>query len=574
MSLVGRAWPATVILIVIAVRFAEPIQDGDLFWHLAYARQMLEHGTLRLDHAAFSWMPATSDMLYNAWLAELGLDGLYTWLGLGGLFALRYVVLAAVAALAWRQARRLGVGRSALVPVVVLTLVLGSYAGSIVKPELFSLLATNLLAFVLFRVKRAPDETAAVRLAWTIPLLLLVWVNSHGAFVLAAPVLAAALVGETLNLRLSPGLALTPHVHRHLVAASVAAAATVVVNPYGLAYPRQLFADYVLGARPRPDAAWNVAHVGFGGRIGSALHPEELLVLMVVVLVGLGAARATRGPRGARVDWMLVLVNAATIPFFFLWGRTTYFWPAVFAPSALVLLADVRALGAARPAWTRAPQLREVAAAVLVYLAAVACWGAWARPFPQSWLGFGIGYVNPVVEAEYVARHGLGPRLYNVGDAGGYLLWRLGPAVQVMADSRSFPFLSWFDEHYAFIHGRDFDGFLARHPADVAVIDLDKPALLGRFLASPQWKVVFYGPTSAVLLPRDREVPPPDPELAARFEHMRNAATALRVLDLATRLDDAPTARVVLSQLESTLWHQLRSSDRDRVRTARTRWTP
>ena len=99
---------AAVILFVVAVRFAEPIQDGDLFWHLAYARQMLERGTLQLDHTAFSWMPATTDMIYVAWLAELALYALWERLGAWSLFALRYLVVATVAGLAWAQARRLG----------------------------------------------------------------------------------------------------------------------------------------------------------------------------------------------------------------------------------------------------------------------------------------------------------------------------------------------------------------------------------------------------------------------------------------------------------------------------------
>lgn len=569
MTVLRRAWPAVVILIVIAVRYAEPIQDGDLFWHMAYARQMLERGTLRLEHAGFAWMPDATDMLYCAWVAELALFWLWERVGPWSLFALRYAVVAAVAGLAWLQARRLGVARSALVPVVVLALVLGVYAGSLVKPELFSLLAASLLAFVVFRIKRETDERRALRFLWALPVLVLVWVNTHGAFILAAPIIAATLVGETLNRVWSPGLALSARVHRHLVAAAAVAAAAVVVNPYGIAYPRQLVADYVLGARARPDAAWNVAHAGFGARIGSALHPEELAVLMAVALIALAGARLARGPRGARVDWMMVAVNAAAIPLFFLWGRTTYWWPVVFAASACVLAADVRALGAARPAWTCARPPREVAFAVFVYLAVVACWGAWARPFPQSWLGYGIGYVNPVVEAEYVARHGLGPRLYNIGDAGGYLLWRLGPDVKVMADSRSFPFLSWFDEHYAFVHGRDFEGFATRHPADAAVIDLDKRALLDRFLGSPVWRLVFYGPTSAVFLPRERPAPPAEEDLAGRLAGLRNAATALRVLDLAERVDDASAMRTVLRQLETTLAHQLGEADRERVRTAR-----
>jgi hypothetical protein len=79
-----RIWlPVLVLVVVIGLRFAEPLQDGDLFWHMAYARQMLAHGTLRLDHAAFSWMPAQTDMIYCAWLAELILYALWELVAAG-----------------------------------------------------------------------------------------------------------------------------------------------------------------------------------------------------------------------------------------------------------------------------------------------------------------------------------------------------------------------------------------------------------------------------------------------------------------------------------------------------------
>ncbi len=556
-----RRWVFAVpIALVIGVRFAEPIQDGDLFWHLAYARQMLDRGTLHLDHAAFSWMPATTEVIYCSWLSELGLYALHERVGPWAIFALRHLVLAAVAYLAWAQACRLGIAGSVLVPLVVLVLVLGSYFGSLPKPELCSLLGTSLLAFLLFRVKREADAARAARYAVAIPLLVLLWVNLHGGVFLALLVLTAAIAGEAANRRWSPGVALPAPVFRRLVVASALALPALAMTPYGVAYPRQTLADFVLTPRVRPDFAWNAAHLPLTARVGSPLHLEELGVIMIVTLLGLGGARAARAAAGARIDWMVVLVNAVAVPFFFVWSRTTFLWPAVFAPSAIMLLADVRALGAARPAWPAAWPVREACVAVFVYLTAIAVYGAWARPFGQSWLGYGIGYVNPVVEAEYVARHRLGPRLYNVGDAGGYLLWRLGPDVQVMADSRSFPFLSWFDEHHAFIHGRDFEGFTTRYPADAAVIDLDKPLLLERFLAAPQWRLAFYGPTSAVFVPAGREVPPIDADLATRFAHLRNAGTALRVLAFAERVGDAATADEVRRQLAGPLriqasWH-------------------
>jgi hypothetical protein len=47
---------ALFLLAAAAVRLAQPILDGDLFWHMAYARQMLERHSLILD---WRWPGAT-----------------------------------------------------------------------------------------------------------------------------------------------------------------------------------------------------------------------------------------------------------------------------------------------------------------------------------------------------------------------------------------------------------------------------------------------------------------------------------------------------------------------------------
>lgn len=72
--------------------------------------------------------------------------------------------------------------------------------------------------------------------------------------------------------------------------------------------------------------------------------------------------------------------------------------------------------------------------ALLLLLGGRASFDAWRNPQFGAWLGFGIGYINPVPEAEFLASQQLGPRMYNLFDSGGYLLWRLYPQYRVMVD--------------------------------------------------------------------------------------------------------------------------------------------
>src|SRR5689334_21406340 len=109
---------------------------------------------------------------------------------------------------------------------------LSSVAGTIVKPEIFSLVLFHVVVWAYCEARRSG------RAIWLylVPLLVLIWVNVHGGFILAVPFLLATLCGEALNRRFA----------FHLPIAWALCGVSVLINPYGWRYPWQLFQDYVL----------------------------------------------------------------------------------------------------------------------------------------------------------------------------------------------------------------------------------------------------------------------------------------------------------------------------------------
>src|ERR1019366_6241126 len=216
----GGVWCVLVlawIAVVVAVRYAEPIADGALFFHLRYAEQMLARGTLRLDHTAYSWTPTTNGELYCAWVGELLLWFLHEHAGMWSLFALRYAVVVSVLALLWTYARRAGVAKRPLTYVVLLVVAVASRAGTLIKPDLFSFFFLQLLVGVYFRAKLAALRSEDPRpWLYAAPVIVVLWVNTHCGFILAAPVLLAAALGELINLRAAPRVALGARGVRHL----------------------------------------------------------------------------------------------------------------------------------------------------------------------------------------------------------------------------------------------------------------------------------------------------------------------------------------------------------------------
>jgi hypothetical protein len=402
-----------------------------------------------------------------------------------------------------------------------------------------------------------------------LPVLTVAWANCHGAFILAAPFFCATAAGELLNRRFAPEAALPGRGYRHLLAAWSLALLASAATPYGLRYPGQLIQEYVFHLTPRPDMAWNHAHQ-------SPLAEEYYVGLFVVIaaLFAGGWARTWRGAGGARahVDWAVTMAFLAYVPLYFLYIRTTPFLAPVFAGGFFFLWGQPTD-GKSKVATTPIPIRRRTgplfATIVLVILGARAGFDAWRRPALGSWLGFGIGYVNPVAEAEFLSRSHAGGCLINLFNSGGYLLWRLWPQYRVMVDARSFPYLSWFEQQRQFAHGEDFDHFLAASGAGAAVVELRNETVWRLFLKAPGWKVAYYGPAAAVFV-RDTV----EPEQRAngrdiapeRFARLHNAETAWQVFVFATAVGDFRTAWTVEEQLQGALSHQ---ANPDMIRRAR-----
>ena len=555
----GRAsgWLAAILalllLVIVALRFAQPILDGDIFWHMVYGSQMLAHGTLRVDHAQFSWMPASTTLIYCAWTGELLFLALWKAFGISGLFALRYAsVLAILALMAFYAGRVRLIGRPETWLVLLVAMV-ASVAATYPKPEMLSLVLWNALVFCGFGLLEA-RQTGSRLLPWiyAMPGIVLVWVNTHGAFVLAAPFIAIMSVA---------GFFVLPRrAAWHMAAAAAMCLLATAINPYGVQYPLQLLLA-ALGQTPRPDIAWNNAFQPTFGSAGEYLHLPEFLAWMTL---GLVAACVLR-----RRGWTVVLaLFLAYIPLYVLYVRSTFLLPAIFGYGVLYLVRDAKEpsgeAGPRRANWSW--MTPAIAVILFLFLGGRAIEQALFDPESGSWTGFGIGYSQPVAEAEFLAQGKFGPRIYNTYNAGGYLIWRLFPRYKVMVDGRSFPYLAWFDELNQFTRTADpqeFRAFLDRHPADVALVDFQEGAPWRSFLKTQGWRPAFYGPAAAVFVKEgefEGQV-----QAADSLKHLRNGRDGVLIFDFAIAVGDYRTAWNLLDQMTGRLAAQMEAADLERM---------
>jgi hypothetical protein len=224
----GNGWRGAVLVALFALAFllgCFPMADFDVWWHLRTGQFILEHSAVpRVD--PYSYTSAGRPWIDIYWLFQVVVALLYRAGGVSALVLLKAVAGVAIVALAL-AARRPG---AAMGPAVLawLPALIGLSGRLCERPELFSLL---FLAGFLAVLGRAPERPGWL---WLLPLLQLLWVNSHGFFVLG-PLIIVAYAVELLYQRARYGTAGPPHLARRFALASGAAIVVCLINPYGLA---------------------------------------------------------------------------------------------------------------------------------------------------------------------------------------------------------------------------------------------------------------------------------------------------------------------------------------------------
>ena len=540
-----RAWGgslALLVLLTLGARFAEPVRDGDLWWQMAYGRYLIEHSTLVPDHTVFTWTPAQTATIYCAWISEIFLYLLHRLGGLFALFSFRYFCLLIFVAAVWLHARRLEISSHPLTWLICLLGVLMSQSAAFIKPEIFSYVLMTLTVLTWWHIKSSGE--AGRRYCYLLPVLMVIWVNSHGGFMFGAAFLFVMGVGEAMNVLFSSDKALAPGVRRHLFIALFLSVLAVFVTPYGWRYPGYLIPTTLLGKGMEGFKTIRAYTPVFEARARN-YHYVDYLFLAGLILVVLLFQQIKR----RRVDWAVILTNMTFAFLYTCFLRTTYYWAPIFSLTAVHLLGR-----GPRWLWPKARLavfgMGGTIAVLCVLLAGRASLDAICKPYGYRWFGFGISYQNPVEEAAFIRAHLPVERLGNDYSAGGYLLWALWPDTKVMIDPRQFPFRDWYGEYRGWSTGRNVGNFVRKYVCDVWCVRYEHEGVTNWFLRSPDWKLAFYGPSAAVFVRKERLLSPQLPRAGSGIKDIKNISQALLVLMFSVSVRDWDNAQVVLASME------------------------
>lgn len=482
---IDHIWILTMLALSWIFLSLAPLPVNDLWWHMAAGRAIVQEGALLTTNRWAYTLPFDAPYVYQSWLSEILMYGLYRLGDVPFLSLSRTLsIIGAYGVVAWHAFRRSRNGVAT--GLALLGAMMAGWGNWTLRPQTYAfVLGASFVALL--------GEVLAGRLTrrWlgVLPVITVVWVNTHGSFVLAPTLLMLACLGVVLDSVRSDIERPPIRLIRDLALTTGATILATLVNPLGAGIYAYLVA--MLSNEPLqrwfiewqpPVASLNLFDTGFW---------FFALVLALAALMALGRRR----PSGVDLFWYCGLGWLG-----FDGVRYVVWFALLLAP----LLAERLAL--LLPERRHTLLSRTTSAAIIALLATLAI-GTLPWFLPIRLLGSAaeanfatagpyrllLDSNTPVAAAEWLAQHEIPGRFWTDMSFSSYTIWRL-PHKQVFADLRAelFPPSIW-EEYFTIAQGGP-ESLIVIERWDIShlLIDLqNQPALARRLSQTPGWCEAF-----------------------------------------------------------------------------------
>jgi len=467
--------------------------DADLWGHLTFGRDIVSTGHIvQVDRYSF-----TSDRPWvnHEWLAEVTMAQSYRLAGPAGLVGLKAVVIAALMLLVWRHVRRLRPPPAVAIALMTIAFLGTFWRTHTVRPQLFSVLFFAILLIAMVRF----DEGRRRRIL-AVPLLMAVWVNVHGGWIVGLAVLGLWTAARIFDTRrdLSPA-------HRLMLAAvGLLAVGATLINPYGIEMWTFLSGTVRLG---RDDIEeW-----------GSILtHPVALGVPWLLMLSAAVFA-AWRSPQLRRYDY-LTIVGLFGLASFRVSRLDAFFGLTVVILLTPGLVGALRTVSSA-PRRASPPLSAGVLAITIVTIGLMLLPAAPLLSRYAACLPIDGPWVPEPDAARFITDNRLTGRMVTWFDWGQYAIWHFGPGLRVSMDGRRETIYSEQTIHaHRRFYAADDTALPYLRTLDPDYIWVPRRVPIANRLADAGWTAVFSGPISMVFARPG----------AGPFQPIATASTAMR----------------------------------------------
>jgi hypothetical protein len=447
------------------------VVDPDVWWHIKVGQDILHtHHFPTVD--PYSFTAAGTPWIAYEWLGEIVLAFMYR---LGGVVSLCVFLIAVgsiiLISLYWLATVRSGNSKAAFISTLFLASL--AFASFTLRPQMFGYLFLILTLLVMEKFRRGVSWPL-----WTLPLIFLAWVNTHGSFIIGIGVVGLYLCAGLFSFQLGSvqAVAWTRKQRLQLETALLFCLAVLPITPYGTqlaVYPFDMAFSQPI----------NVANVNEWRPMPFELVGGKIFLGLIVIFFLLQMFY--------RFSWRLeeLLLVAGGTAMACLHVRFILLFVPFCAPVFATMLARWV------PAYMRQKD-KYIANAVL--MAAVIA--AMIYYFPKrAALDKTVAATYPVAALDYLRAHPVRGKMLNYYGFGGYLVFSGQP---VFIDGRGdlYERSGVFSDY---IHLNEFEpgslGVLRNYQIEECLLGT-KQSLAAVLSVTPEWRRVYSDDTSVIFI--------------------------------------------------------------------------
>jgi hypothetical protein len=485
------------ITLILAVLFYYPsrTEDYDIWYHLKFGEHFVKNLTFKLDHSMFSWTPADPNWRYGIWLGSSVLYMAYKMFSVYGFYIVQWLIFAAIILLYWKFIKVIGdsldINHIASLMLVFIAL---NLTAIYIKPELFTTLFFTIAVFIYFYTKFTSKN-----LFFIYPLLLFIWVNTHGGYLIGLIFISIVLVGEVFNYFFLKRNQLTGQLFKYLLISVLASYFAVMFNPYGVDYHIGIIKSLITKeymSYATQVYAWIDMWRYLFPKAEFAFRFVDTAWALVIMVTSFFSLSIYLYAKKRFFDITLILLNAV---FFYLGmknARVTLFLPLIWMFSILYILKKADALNIKMKF---APIALMVFFVMALYISDLTIINLEDR----SWFGSNLEAYAPIKEVEFVKNNKLPGPIFNDYLIGGYLIWAMYPDYKVFIDPRYGPYWKEVGPDYFELIGNmnveNLKKFTSKYPFKIALLHMREHNLIFLFLSLPEWKLLYFYKTAVVI---------------------------------------------------------------------------
>jgi len=505
MSLADNVWmkwiSALLLVITLIILFPVYADDNDIWFHLAYGKQYVSDFTWRIDQTQFSWTPVNlTNWIYGTWLGSSIVYLVYILGGITGLYIVQWLILITVLLLMVQYARLLNdrMDMFRLMSLMLTGIVL-KLTQIYIKPQLVSTLFFSITVFIYFYCIQ--QQRGKKFWIYIYPIIMLLWVNIHGEFMVGLAFMGIAFTGEIIASIIEKKWNKLRGVLIPFGVSILCCCATILINPDGIKYPISILRIWLTDRDPVSQANISVMNmwssVGFGMQNYNFVNAADSIVFMgilYIVFCILGVIKSNR------LNVPILLLNVA---FFYLSmkaARATLFYPIVWCYSIYSMISDCEL-------WDFKHKLSPFSMGIFVASAGYSLYLMLITVPYATWLGYRLDDLIPKKEVEFIKKYNLPAPIFNDYLLGGYLMWAAYPEYKVWIDPRSGPYINEVLPDWIRISGNlndeSFKYLTTKYPFKIALIGMWKTDMIFWLLKYPNIKLIYFDKNAAVLIDKD-----------------------------------------------------------------------